>query len=412
MQSPTFCKLLLAAWLAFFSLALDAQGSFEMMRDANKVDIPFVLENNLVVVNVVFNRIFPLKFIFDTGAEHTILSERNLTDLLRVPYEREFKLLGADMKTTLKAYLVRGIHLKIENLVLPYHSLLVLDQDYLRFRESLGVEIHGILGADAFRGLVVKINYERRVITLYKTTSFPKPGKQFKAIPIEVHRNKPYLAANIVIQQDTTIPVKLLLDTGASLSALLYTDTHEALAPPSNTIYGNLGVGLGGFLEGYLGRVRTLRIGDLELNEVLTNFQQLPQTVDSSILFQRNGLLGNQVLSRFTLIIDYPREAIYLQPNSRFKSAFEFDKSGLVVIASGASLQSFVVHDVLPGSPARAAGLLPGDVIKRVNAVGGVFLTLRNIQKTLRKKEGKKINMVVKRGKKRLKFEFRLRKLV
>lgn len=359
-----------------------------------------------------FERIFPLKFIFDTGAEHTILSKRAITDVLNTPYEREFKLIGSDMKTILTAYLVRNIHLRIDNMIVPNHSMLVLEDDYFRFEEMTGLEVHGILGADLFKGLVVKINYERRVISLMKSNAFKKPTKDYQTLPLTVNRNKPYLNTTIRLQTDSTVNVKLLLDTGAMLSLLLNTDTHPNLQLPEDAIKGNIGAGLGGFLEGYLGRVTALQLGGLQCSEVLTNFQELAEGIDTAVLFQRNGLIGNQILSRFHLVIDYPHEQLYLQPNKNFNKTFEFDKSGLVIIASDMQLNRFTIHDVIPGSPAAEAGIQKGDVIKRINWMPSAMLSLPDIHDRFKKKVGKKIRLVVKRDEQKLKFKFRLRKLI
>ncbi len=401
-------------WLLIVScrLLLVAQPGFEILKDVKRIDIPFEYKNDLIIVNVMFERIFPLKFIFDTGAEHTILSKRSITDVLNIPYEREFKLVGSDMKTVLTAYLVRNIHLRIDNMIVPNHNMLVLDDDYFRFEEMTGLEVHGILGADLFKGLVVKINYERKVISLMKSNAFKQPTKDYQTLPLVINRNKPYLNTTIKLQTDSTVNVKLLLDTGAMLSLLLNTDTHPNLQLPENAIKGNIGAGLGGFLEGYLGRVTALQLGGLQCLEVLTNFQELTQGIDTSVLFRRNGIIGNQILSRFHLVIDYPREKLYLQPNKKFKEAFEFDKSGLVVIASDMQLNKFTVHEVLPGSPAAEAGLKKGDVIKRINWMPSAMLSLSDIHDTFKKKAGKKINIVIKRHEQKLKFKFKLRKLI
>ena len=91
---------------------------------------------------------------------------------------------------------------------------------------------------------------------------------------------------------------------------------------------------------------------------------------------------------------------------------FKFDKSGLVIIAADFQLNKYIVHSVLPGSPAAVAGLLPGDEIRRLNAAPSGMLSLEAINQIFRKDEGKKIVLVVKRNKKRLKFMFKLRKLV
>ncbi|MBI5913904.1 MAG: aspartyl protease family protein [Bacteroidetes bacterium] len=398
--------------LVFSVLGLTAQPGFEILKDVKKIEIPFEFKNNLIIVNVTFGRIFPLKFIFDTGAENTILSERHITDLLGVTYEREFKILGSDMKTELTAYLVRGIHLRIEDMVVPNHSLLVLEADYFHLDEMMGLQIHGILGADIFKGLVVKINYERRVITLTKNRGAKFSDEGYFALPILVERNKPYLETGIRIQTDSVIRVKLLLDTGAMLSLLLNTETHPDLKPPPHAIKGNIGAGLGGFIEGYLGRVSALEFGELACREVLTNFQELPEGIDTAMLRGRNGIIGNEVLSRFFVVIDYPAQMLYLKPNRSYEDEFEFDKSGLVVIAANVHLNQFLLHSVLPGSPAAVAGLLPGDEIRWLNHSPAGLFSLERIHQILKKKEGKKITMVVRRNGEKIKFSFQLRKLV
>lgn len=390
----------------------NAQPGYELLRYVNKIDIPFEFSNNLIIVKVNFQRIFPLKFIFDTGAENSILSKRYVTDFLGTNYEREFKILGSDMKTEMKAYLIRGIHLKIEDMVAPSHSLLVLDEDYFNFEELMGIQVDGILGADLFKGLTVKINYDKRLITLMKGGLGKIDTKKGQTLPIVIEKNKPYFNTAIRTQNDSIVKVKLLLDTGAMLSLLLNSDSHPGLQPPENTVQGNIGAGLGGFITGHLGRVSTLQLGDYQCNEVITNFQSMTEGMDTVLMKSRNGIIGNEVLSRFLVVIDYPTQQLYLQPNKRYKEAFEFDKSGLVVIASDYQLSKFLVHSVIANSPADAAGMMSGDEIKRINLSTSGLLNLERIHKLLRQKEGKKTVVVVKRNGKRMKFEFKLRKLI
>jgi C-terminal processing protease CtpA/Prc len=118
------------------------------------------------------------------------------------------------------------------------------------------------------------------------------------------------------------------------------------------------------------------------------------------------------ILSRFEIIIDYPESKLYLLPNKNYKEEFKFDKSGLIVIASDFQLNKYMVHSVLAGSPAELAGIQPGDEIKRLNRAFAGMLSLERINQIFRKEEGKKIVLVVKRDKRKLKFEFKLRKLV
>ena len=75
------------------------QELISIARANGRVEIPFEYVNNFIIVNIVFNRIFPLKFIFDTGAENTILTRKEITDLLNVDYQRQISIFGSDVQT-------------------------------------------------------------------------------------------------------------------------------------------------------------------------------------------------------------------------------------------------------------------------------------------------------------------------
>lgn len=407
--SMKYVVFLISCFLS--QICLLAQESYLLSEHFREVEIPFEYHNDLIIVNVTFNRVFPLKFIFDTGAEHSILAQREITDLLNVNYERVFKLLGSDLQTPLTAYLVRSVHIKVGNWVVGNRPILVLDDDYFRFHELTGREIHGILGSDIFRHFVVKINYSSRTITLMKASYFEVP-KGYRQLPLKVHRGKPYLDTKVAIFADSSTSVRLLMDSGASTGLLLYTDTSPELHMPPNTIKGQLGMGLGGFIEGYLGRINKLTFGNLEMKEVITNFHEVNPGVDTSLLFKRNGIIGNKVLGRFYVILDYPQERLFLKPNRFFEDEFEFDKSGLILMATGPRLQSIIVHDVIEGSPAEEAGIKKGDIILRANSLPPSLITIEYMNGLLSKREGKKIKLLILRNGEKIRACFRLRKLV
>lgn len=412
MKTITRC-LLLAIFLLSVSRA-PAQGGFSMPEGIKQMDIPFEYVNNFIIVTVVFNGILPLKMIFDTGAEHTILSKREISDFLKVNYEREFRLLGSDLKTELVAYLARQIRLETPNLpfVAPKEDILVLQEDYFRFEEYAGVNVHGILSAQTFSKYIFKINYQRKVITLYDREAFRLNEPGFQAVPVEVYRNKIYLTTPKAGFIPDTATIKLLLDTGAGLPLLLFSNTHPMVHPPKNAIPSNIGMGLGGFLEGYVGRTQSLQIGNFTQNGIITYYQALDTAQNLNYLNNRNGLVGNMLLNHFQLVIDYAGSTIWLKPSKAFKENFQFDRSGLNIVASGVGLNQFTVQGVIPGSPADVAGILSGDRIVKIGLMPTSVLTLHDLQRIFFKKPGKKVKITVKRNGARLKKEFVLRDLI
>lgn len=378
-----------------------------------QVDIPFEYTNNFIILTLTFNKLLPLKFIFDTGAEHTILSKREISDMLNVTYEREFRVMGSDLKTELIAYLARRVRFDIpDKVAAPAMDILVLQEDYFRFEEYAGVNIHGILSANAFSKYIIKINYDRKVITLYDREYYKIREAGYQPVPVEIFRNKIYLNTSLNILPDSVARVKLLLDTGAGLPLLLFSDTHPLLHPSANSIPSNIGMGLGGYLEGFAGRIGQIELGAFSQKNVVTYFQTVDSVYNSEYLNKRNGLVGNTLLSRFFVVLDYHGTTMWLKPARNFKSEYVYDRSGLNLVASGSNFNRFSVQSVLPNSPASEADFRKGDVIVRVGVLPAALSSLADIQHIFQKKVGKKIKVAIRRDGKLIKKKIVLRDLI
>ena len=406
-------KSLIFFFCCTIGLSLPAQiPGFYMGKGAKKIEIPFERQDNFIILKVLFEGLFPLRFILDTGAEHTILTKKEITNLLRVTYDREITIMGTDMKTEIKAYIARKLRMELTNLTLV-KDILVLNEDYFKFDEFAGLDIQGIIGAEAFKGHVIKVDYIKQIITVYDPSVFKDSDhRKFEEIPIQIKRSKPYIIVDTQINSDTIIPLKLLIDTGAALALLLHTYSTPGLVMPPQVIKGNIGVGLGGQIEGYMGRLRSISLGSSRLGNVISHFQELYDASDSVNVNQRNGILGGEILSRFTVIIDFMHEKMYFQPNKYFKSSFEYDKSGLILVAGGVELNKFTVYDVIPNSPAFECDILRGDEIVTINRLPARFYTLGTINQKFQGKPGKKIRLVIKRDGKKMSRTLVLKELI
>ena len=402
------------SWLwgwTFFLLPFGMKGLAQSAPEGRVYEIPFEYKNHFILVNLTFQKSLPLTFIFDTGAETTLLTSVEIAALLGLSYEREIKIVGADLESQLTAFLVRNIHIKMGELALPYQSILVLEEDVFHFNEYTGKEVHGILGANVFRQFVVEIDYQYQVIRLIPPNRF-HPSKNSTLLPVEINRSKPYLTTWIKPSTGPEIPIKLLVDSGAGLAMLLHPNTHPHLELPQKVLPGNIGMGLGGNLEGTMGLIPQLTLGEYKIQEIPVHFQDVRSGIDSVFLNHRNGILGNKILERFTITLDYYRGSLYLEPNRLSKKKFPIDKSGIQVIASGPGLKTFTVHMVLEGSPAQEAGIKAGDTILSLNYTSFRFFDIDSIYQLFSRREGKMIRIKVIRSDGKFKTKFRLRNLL
>jgi len=405
-------NLLLFSILFLIINSSNAQ-SFGFRNDENldKIEIPFEIRNNFMVVKIVFNKKLPLHFIFDTGAEHTILTKKIYSQILGLKYDRSIDFIGADLKTILTAHVARNVHIKLGDVIAPTQDLLILADDYIKIDELVGREIQGILGVDLFKSFTLEINYKKGILIFHNPKKFQLPKGKWTEFPASIEKGKPYLTVQGSFNKKK-IDLKLLLDTGASLALLLYTNSHPNLNLPEKYIPGSLGHGLGGSLEGFIARLERLDVGEFYFENLITNFHDLPVSMDSLNIIERNGILGNGILMRFGVIIDYLNSKVYFSPQKKYNRSLGFDKSGLQLIASGKNLNTLLVHFVIPNSPAAQAGIKKGDSIININRIPTRLLSLREVTNKLQKRVNKKIRLTIMRNDKKMKYKFRLKELL
>ena len=384
----------------------------DLLGDKKKITIPFTHEQGFMIVKIRLQKTFPMRFIFDTGAEHTIIFNKMYSDILKLPYDRKIPILGADLSKEMYANIVRNIYMDLKGAAIVKRDILVLEKNYLRLFETAGIHVDGIIGGEFFRGLVLEIDYKKREIILYHPEHWEeKKYKDYSKFDIDVVNYKPYLRVNTINNTDTA-NVKLLIDTGASLTFLLHANSDPSLKIPDYVIPGNLGSGLGGEVVGYMGLVDKISFGKFTFNNVFTSFQDINPNILREDEYFRNGLIGNVLLSRFKIVIHYNRGKLYLKANRKYNKKFEYDKSGLTFYAYGPHLNNFFVKSVIIDSPAYRAGIRAGDKIIDICKRSHKKWSLEQTTALLKKGVGKKIKMTIERDGIRMPVEFKLEDLL
>ncbi|MGB3849365.1 MAG: aspartyl protease family protein [Tunicatimonas sp.] len=404
--------LLLAQSVAFAQV--QHRGFRMTNKRAKRVTIPFELHSNLVIIPVRVNDGETLKFILDTGVRTAILTDQGYVDGIPLVDDRVITVMGVGDQGEISAYVSSGVSFDLpEGVAAIGNSILILKDDYLQLDSFLGTRIHGILGYELFSRFVVEIDYMRQQVVLHRPDKF-RPRKSFQKIPISVEDTKPYVEGAVLrLNDSTTLTTKLMIDTGASHSLMLNRQSDERITVPERHISGYLGRGLSGEIYGQMARVPQLNIGDYTLKKVTSSFPEENAFLEAVTERTGNqGNIGGAILKRFRVIFDYANGMVYLKKNRLFRTPFEYNMSGIELKATGPLLTTLLVSTVVKDSPARRAGIQPGDMIVSINGQYPPVLTLAMFNQMMSVKPGKKIRLKIYRGGMIFKKSFRLERIL
>jgi len=360
--------------------------------------VPLALHRNLLVVSALINGYGPFNFLLDTGVNTSIITSPRLADSLHLRHGQKYRVTGAGgLDTGLQAYQADSVNVALPGVVARNMTWLVLSDDILNLSGYIGVPIHGLLGSELFRSFVVTFQLEQGEMLLNDPATYRAPrGKQWSDVPLSLENNKAYFTAAVQLTDSLKLPLKLVLDTGASHALSVELNSDPRLVAPARRLPTDLGRGLTGIVQGFLGRVVTLQLGRYTLRSVLTSFPNAAD-VHSRAEVPRNGNIGYELLKRFSLVVDYPHHRMLLRPNTKFRDPFEHDMCGIELLATGADYRRYLVLRVMPNSPAAAAGLMVNDELVSINFLPASAFTLTQLDRMLHSEDGRSLLLVMRR---------------
>ena len=409
-SSPTLLRKLICYTLLLFSLyptALHSQTNyFNLLGDKASIDIPFRYTGGFIVIAASINGKDNINLILDTGAENLILFNKEKSDEIGLLIDSEIKVKGSDIQGEAVAYISRKNFVSLKGTAPLARDIIILKDNSLDLTHLVGIPIEGLLGARTFWGLVMKIDYSKQLLTLTRKSKFIPPhyiDPKYQEIDIEIKNHKPYIYNKVSSAPGNEVAIKTLIDSGSAIGFMILLNTSEKLHLPPKFITGKLGKGLGGDIEGYIGKLHALSLSDQHrFNDIVSYYQNLSDYDNAQYYNHRNAVLGNPILSKFDLVIDYVDAKLYLKPNRFYKRKLKFDKSGMTVYAVGPKLNQYVIQNIYENSPAAEVELLPNDIIKQIGFRPSFLLDLDIISRIMQRKEGKKVKIVVERDGKKL----------
>lgn len=319
---------------------------------------PFtMLSGGIIIIHVRLGN-FPdtLNFILDTGSGGVSLDSMtvNYFHLPVTPSERRLRGIGSIRKIS---YVInQTLHLPgldVEHLDIHINNYELLTSVY-------GLKIDGIVGFSFLRRYIVKINYDNNMVEVWNPGTIKYPRRGYLLRP--VINGIPVFHASVA---DGNISLSnFYFDTGAGLCLLMSEDFERdsSILQKGKKIILTQAEGLGGKTPMKLTTVKEIRIGKYKFKKVPAHIFKDEYNVTAYPSL--GGLIGNDILRRFNLVINYGEGEIHLKPNTHFKETFDYSYTGLgIYYVEG----QCIIEDVLEKSPGEKAGLMPGDVILGIN---------------------------------------------
>lgn len=354
--------------------AWSAIGGRQPVRLQTPVTLPFELVTRHMVLPVAVNKSRPLAFVLDTGNRMGVIDVERAREL-GVTLGREIKVGGVGPEA-ITGFFVQHASFSVESLP-GFSQPITLAIPLRPLAARFGHDFDGILGSEFIKEFVVEINYESRTITLHDRDTFRYTGPG-ESLPVRLNSSgHPLVEAQVTPVGKSAIPGTFVIDLGSGGAFALHSpfvSEHRLPGPDVKTIASLGRGGTGGATTGRTGRVAALTIGQFTIRNLPTHFSE-----DTSGAFASaavNGNIGQQVMGRFKIFLDYHRNRIILEPTAALSAPFDRTSSGITFEAEGRDYSTFRITTVLDNSPATDAGLAAADVILAVDGRTAPDLTV------------------------------------
>jgi hypothetical protein len=350
------------------------QGAGQFAYGGDAAEVPAEFAGNVVFLPVRINQSRPSSFLLDSTAPTSSIDPSRLS-ALGIPASQRpvLNLNGVDF---------------------PFATLPALSRDGVG--SEIGRPYEGTLGNDFFQRTVVEIDYGRQTVRLYDPAMYTYSGSG-ATFHLNFSAGLPVIPAKFTDLKGKLLDGEFVVSTVNDASTIIfdpYAEAHHIFSPHWKTIP-SVDPALNGSGSAVVGRLKAFQLGRYTTEGALVTFSKsdLPGSGDPHIA----GMIGAAMLSRFTVVFDYPHQQLVLVPNSHFPSDDQEDKSGISVVAKGNTLKIFEIVAVDRGSPAARAGVQKGDVIAGIDQDAAADLTLAEIRNLFRQ-VGHKYTLVIDRN--------------
>ncbi|RKS89646.1 aspartyl protease [Flavobacterium limicola] len=254
-------------------------------------------DHNTIFIKAIFNEKDTLNLNFDTGTTELILTN----DVLNNTLKSKPKLYSTFYNLKIGA---------------TNYKTKVYDA------ELAGHETDGRFGWDFFKGKVVELNYDNHSMIVHSELPKYVPlDSKFTTLKMEFWKDL-FLVSSEIKENGIVNTALFLFDTGFDRTVLLDNDLLKEGNFPTNKMEFVKKVIMkgaqGNEIPVITSNLKTLKIGKYKVKNI-----PVQTTISQKPLRDKNvHLLGNEILKRFNLFLDFQKNVVYLKPNHLFNDKY------------------------------------------------------------------------------------------
>jgi predicted aspartyl protease len=281
---------------------------FSCQKKESFETVSFEYIKNQIVVSTYIGDNGPLNFLVDTGVDPSAIDFETAKQLkLPINTDQSGNAEGrGNDEVVVFPTTIENLFLNNKN----YGAIEAVTLNLEKLGAPLGIKLHGILGYSFLKDKIIRINYEDRILQIFKSK---------EDLQAQISQNA-YIS-EFEIDGEDMIPIltsfyingkqfKGSLDTGSSLNVQVYMHHRENFGIPLDTLEHSQIIGAQGKKKIYNSTMNDFSIGEYKFeNEPISvstikNEEQL-----------RMGNVGNKFLDNFVVTFDYINKNIVLERN-------------------------------------------------------------------------------------------------
>jgi hypothetical protein len=354
-------SLLLASPAAMYAGVSDGKMPYGTVPEGA---IPFVLDSHVYIQAVIADSV-PVSLIYDTGADRLYLDKdyMDLSSFGKLPLKKGRAKMGGAGNNGVQTIpiIIDTVSVKMGN-VLHNEDITPI----INLREILGRHTDGMIGNNAVFDKPLIVNYtDSYLLQTDSLTGEMLTG--YTRLPAQFNDNRIDIEMELRIDSVQTVSGNFRLDLGCGSTVILTNETLKKLdltgKSTADRYYSNMGVGGDGTDVTF--RAQSFKFLD-ELENVVVSASY--NTEGSLSTRPHVGIIGNEILRHYDLIIDAPGEAVYARRNSDNSTGYQHSSKVQMGYLDRTDIcDGWIVSSIYDNGIAQKAGFEIDDVILAIN---------------------------------------------